>query len=501
MISRPSRVLILTTALLFAGCIPRDSEGGVPANDPEVAPTEESPTVTVSTADLTDEWCIVDYSVMAWADYNENGERDSNEPMLPGITFRLVVDDCDYEQMTDSKGIAYLSGESGDCISIVLYPDVPEGYRLTTQERIENAEPYYNTSEPIWFGFTTLPGVPTGASPVNQITCTQYTEFAAFSSDEHGGQVTDLAVMSDGTLWAGTNGGGIARYDATENSWIFLTASDGLASNAVTTIEEAPDGTIWIGTDSGVSHFDGTIWKSYTTADGLVSGVPIGITFGLDGIVWIATSEGLSGFDPVSNEWVSYQIAGAFQNVFFWNIAAAPNGDIWLTSLAEGLVRMIPPDEFGGEPAWEFYVSDDSEGPVDQEADNISVYPMNSWAFFHIDDLSILPDNTILVSGEGLALLHPDSREVWEIALTSSELETLRKLVSAPDGTLWIGSDRQGAAHITLSDDHTLVLEITRYNQYDGLISDEIVDIEFTPDGAIWFASPEGVARCVMGGD
>jgi streptogramin lyase len=514
MITRLIRASIFAVVLLITGCMPRDAGDGVPVSEPMTSEVTAEPTIEPTpTEEIYEDinHCGVSYPVIAWTDVNENGIYEQGEPMLPGITFHLVLDFDDGEfdtfQVTDSKGSAYLDVEWVEDYCTppprVLYPNIPDGYRVTTQERMENMETDWETT--LWFGFATLPGVPTVTAP-NPIACTAY-NIGLAPDNEGSGEIADLYTAPDGTLWAGSYGAGLGRYDAATDSWTFYTTEDGLDSTSVGPITSAPDGSLWIGSGKGVAHFNGTIWESYSTADGLLTDYVYGITIGQDGVVWFATLEGVSGFDPLTENWVSYQIVswissdGEPNNNLFQDAVTAPNGDIWFTTGLNGLARMIPPGEFGQEPQWEFYVTDESESPVEQPDDNITVYVTSSWAFSGPVNSVIFPDGAVLVGDSVLALLNPDTHEASEIDSSEFEHFEYRRISLAPDGTLWGTSFKVGVSHVVLSEDRTRVVEMTRYNQYDGLISDEIVDIEFTPDGAIWFASPEGVARCVMAGE
>ncbi len=71
----------------------------------------------------------------------------------------------------------------------------------------------------------------------------------------------------DGTIWAGTWGGGVARLDG--ERWTALTARDGLAGDMVYSIAEEPDGTMWFGTNAGVSSYDGKKFTNVGAKQGL----------------------------------------------------------------------------------------------------------------------------------------------------------------------------------------------------------------------------------------
>lgn len=81
--------------------------------------------------------------------------------------------------------------------------------------------------------------------------------------------VVALSVGPDGSVWAGTWGGGLAKFDG--KSWTNLTVADGLPGNHVFMLHHDADGTLWIGTNNGLARMQGGGFKVMTTADGLFS--------------------------------------------------------------------------------------------------------------------------------------------------------------------------------------------------------------------------------------
>ena len=96
----------------------------------------------------------------------------------------------------------------------------------------------------------------------------------------------------DGVIWAGTWGGGVARFDG--ESWTNFTRADGLAGNIVYSIAQGPDGVFWFGTDRGLSRYDGQSWHTYDTRSGLVDDHVYAIALAPDGDVWVGTRGGVA---------------------------------------------------------------------------------------------------------------------------------------------------------------------------------------------------------------
>lgn len=101
-----------------------------------------------------------------------------------------------------------------------------------------------------------------------------------------------LYVDTEDNIWAGTWGGGAARFDGKE--WRNFTTDDGLAGNLVYAITQDEDGVFWFGTNHGVSRFDGKNWHTLSARDGLLSESVYSIATAPKGDVWVATRGGVA---------------------------------------------------------------------------------------------------------------------------------------------------------------------------------------------------------------
>ena len=113
-------------------------------------------------------------------------------------------------------------------------------------------------------------------------------------------------------LWIGTTKG-LDRFDPETKSFThFLPDVDdpfSLSSGFIGPIVEDTSGILWIGTIGGGLHrFDRSneIFKRYTTDDGLPSDVIMGIVPDERGVLWISTSDGLAKLDPLQETLTVY---------------------------------------------------------------------------------------------------------------------------------------------------------------------------------------------------
>jgi ligand-binding sensor domain-containing protein len=115
----------------------------------------------------------------------------------------------------------------------------------------------------------------------------------------------------DGSLWFGTTGEGVYRYDG--ERFTQFTTKEGLRSNTVWSILEDASGSIWFGTDDGICRYDGNA----------ITSIPIPATYNHYGVaasdeatstknavwsilqdrsgtLWIGTSEGVHRYNGTS---------------------------------------------------------------------------------------------------------------------------------------------------------------------------------------------------------
>jgi PAS domain S-box-containing protein len=104
------------------------------------------------------------------------------------------------------------------------------------------------------------------------------------------GEVWALAEGDDGSLWAGTYGGGVVRF---RNGQITTyTTKDGLTNNFVTSLCKDNEGGIWIGTDGGLSRFKDGHFTDFPIRDGLADNAIFALHADHDGNIWIGTRSG-----------------------------------------------------------------------------------------------------------------------------------------------------------------------------------------------------------------
>jgi ligand-binding sensor domain-containing protein len=104
--------------------------------------------------------------------------------------------------------------------------------------------------------------------------------------------VFSILAVPDGSVWAGTWGGGASRWDG--KAWRNLTVKDGLAGNIVYSIARDQQGQLWFGTNRGVSRWDGKAFKNFGVAEGLLDANVYALAVAPDGDIWAGTRKGVA---------------------------------------------------------------------------------------------------------------------------------------------------------------------------------------------------------------
>lgn len=107
--------------------------------------------------------------------------------------------------------------------------------------------------------------------------------------------VVSLEVDKQGTVWAGTWGGGLARFDG--KRWTNYTTTEGLPGNHIFMLHTDVNGKLWIGTNNGLTSYvpeTGKFTKAMTTADGLFANNVFAMGSTAKGDLWVGSFGGVA---------------------------------------------------------------------------------------------------------------------------------------------------------------------------------------------------------------
>ena len=122
----------------------------------------------------------------------------------------------------------------------------------------------------------------------SSFTAETYTQAGGLAQDS----VYAVHQSRDGSVWAGTVGGGLSRFK--DGRFTTYSVAHGLPSNTVTSILEGSDGTMWFGTANGLCSLMQGQWAVYTGLDGLPPGNVNCLTEDSSGMIWIGTDNGVA---------------------------------------------------------------------------------------------------------------------------------------------------------------------------------------------------------------
>lgn|GEM_PF-147947 len=104
--------------------------------------------------------------------------------------------------------------------------------------------------------------------------------------------IISLQVDADGVVWAGTWGGGLARFDG--KKFRNYTVADGLPGNHVFMLHIDRKGQLWVGTNKGLARFKNGKFAVMTTADGLFSDSVFSMATSAQGDLWVGSFGGVA---------------------------------------------------------------------------------------------------------------------------------------------------------------------------------------------------------------
>lgn len=122
---------------------------------------------------------------------------------------------------------------------------------------------------------------------------TQFKTVPIFEPSKHIDKITTLMISSEGHLWIGTHGNGIAVLR--ENGFKYYSTANGLPCDFIRTITEDNEKNIRIGTmGKGVVTLKNNTFTSFTTSNGLSHNNVSSLVAGNRGDLWAGTDNGLN---------------------------------------------------------------------------------------------------------------------------------------------------------------------------------------------------------------
>jgi len=254
-------------------------------------------------------------------------------------------------------------------------------------------------------------------------------------------------------VWATRNDIGSSQYRRT-----IWTDEDGLFSNAVLALAQTPDGFIWIGTEEGLMRFDGVQFTPFVrdSVPALTHRRIDSLAVAGDGTLYIATLNGLAAY----KDGVFEPVQDPARNTRPARLIAAGDGSVWAVTLS-GLATVT------------------TRGL--EYVDTIGGIPGEQAQFISTDASGV----TWVVGADSVVRVDRDRRDV----IDARELLTQTRvaaLVTAQDGSLWMGTSR--ALHRHADGRWETMLSLPT-----GDLGVEV--IRQSADGPMWVGTSNGLFR------
>lgn len=108
--------------------------------------------------------------------------------------------------------------------------------------------------------------------------------------------IISLVVDQDGTVWAGTWGGGLTHFDGKQ--WNNTTTLEGLPGNHVFMLHRDQQNRLWIGTNNGLAVKEGNGYRIMKAEDGLFNNTVFSMATTPDGGLWVGSYGGVAHIRP-----------------------------------------------------------------------------------------------------------------------------------------------------------------------------------------------------------
>jgi signal transduction histidine kinase/ligand-binding sensor domain-containing protein len=315
------------------------------------------------------------------------------------------------------------------------------------------------------------------------------------------------ALCKDGTLWFGTVGGGVCRYDGRNFSNYSLV--QGLAANVVFSMLEDKATNMWFGTSSGISRFDGRSFTNYSTSDGLVGNHIVFIVEDRRGHLWFGSHEaGVSEFD--GKYFKNYSVKDGLADNLLKCMLEDRKGNLWFGTEGGGISR------YDGKKFTSLTIAQGLAGNTvncmleDKQGNlwfgcNKGLSKYDGLHFTNYTTSQGLSDDAITCMREdraGNLWLGTQTKGLTQfngnqfIHYTSSEGLTdnnVSSLLEDHTGNLWFTSI--GGGGVTRFSSRGL----TGFNETQGLINNVVLNIIQSQDSSLWLATYGGGISCYNG--
>ncbi|NQZ05890.1 MAG: GGDEF domain-containing protein [Algicola sp.] len=306
------------------------------------------------------------------------------------------------------------------------------------------------------------------------------------------------SILEDkaGSLWVGTRGGGLNRLDQANNRFYRYQHdpqdNKSLPNNHIYSITQDFAGEIWLGIFGGaLSKFDpanerfGLVKHDSADPNSISKGNVKAILKDSNGILWVGTATGLNGFDKAKNKFRHYQHEPKNPASLSDNdvrvIFEDSAGALWVGTAAGGLNQFNPKDNTFVRYR---HAADDTHSLSD---DHVGV--------IHEDKRG----NLWIGTHYGLNRFNPQFNHFTRFfhrvdSATSISHNWVNALYTALDGTLWVGTNGGGLNKFN-HQKQTFTRYLTIKDNANSLSHNTVYSITQDLKGTLWIGTDGGLNR------
>ena len=152
-----------------------------------------------------------------------------------------------------------------------------------------------------------------------------------FNNHNSSDNILSIFESKDGSIWIGTKGAGICKYDPLSNTFIWYNEANGLIEENINSITQSLDGNIWLAGNLGITKLNviENSFTNYTSNDGLLSNdYNINSAFrDKEGVLYFGNFQGIDYFNP-SDIIINKNVPSLYLTDFkLFNESVTPNED------------------------------------------------------------------------------------------------------------------------------------------------------------------------------
>ena len=277
-----------------------------------------------------------------------------------------------------------------------------------------------------------------------------------------------IGLLRDGSYIVGTNSGGLVSFDKTGKYRYHLSSSNGLKDNSINDLCVDDQNKVWAVTENGICLLETNSGLSYFNASNGIRGTVLSVVRH-EGRLYVGTTVGLFQHyrweTPGGVLYGFRSIRGIFDNC-------------WQLCTYDGILYAVTSDGL-------FSVGD------------MTVTKVLDGSYISMKPMKIAGHDVVLIGGHsGLTVASITDGNVEAIGTLKNMPYTVRTIAPDTNGTVWLGTDRDGLFKVEFHDSIDMNAMVSGYGSSDGLPPDfDWVDVYSTKALGPVFSTSLGMYR------